>query len=117
MKVKDWKDALGAAFGVPVPTEPAEQSSEPENKGDALAQQGREKVHILLDKRNRKGKKVTLITDLLCDDEALKNLAREIKTHCGVGGSARDGEILIQGDFRQQILTLLKDKGFNAVIN
>ena len=73
-------------------------------------------VNVMLDKRNRNGKKVTLVTDLLCDDDTLKELARELKAQCGVGGSARGGEILIQGDFRDKVLAQLKARGLKARI-
>ena len=110
----DWKDKLGAAFGIELPTEP-EQPQE-EAKGDLLSQQGKQMVNVMLDKKNRNGKKVTLITDLLCDDDTLKELAKELKSHCGVGGSARGGEILLQGDFRDKALAFLKNKGLKARI-
>lgn len=71
-------------------------------------------MNVLLDKKGCNGKKVTLVTDLMCDDETLKELAAELKRHCGVGGSARGGEILIQGDFREKVVQLLKQKGFKA---
>ena len=109
--MQDWREKLGAAFNIDVPTdEEIKQAQNPveEPAGDALAQQGKQMVNVLLDK------KVTLVTDLLCDDEALKELAAELKRHCGVGGSARGGEILIQGDFREKVVQLLKQKGFKA---
>ena len=115
MNPEDWKAKLGAAFNVEVPTANAENDTEDtQPAGDALQQQGKGMVDIMLDKRNRNGKKVTLLTGFTCDEEALKELARELKQHCGVGGSARGGEILIQGDFRQKLLGLMKDKGFKA---
>lgn len=115
--MQDWREKLGAAFNIDVPTdEEIKQAQNPveEPAGDALAQQGKQMVNVLLDKKGRNGKKVTLVTDLLCDDEALKELAAELKRHCGVGGSARGGEILIQGDFREKVVQLLKQKGFKA---
>lgn len=117
--MQDWREKLGAAFNVEVPTEQeikAAQSSATETKADALAQQGGQMVNVMLDKKGRNGKKVTLITDLLCDDEELKRLAAELKRHCGVGGSARGGEILIQGDFREKVVQMLKGMGFKARI-
>lgn len=69
-------------------------------------------IRILLDKRNRKGKAVTLITGFVGTDSDLQDLAKLLKTRCGAGGSAKDGEILIQGDFRNKVLELLQKEGY-----
>lgn len=116
MNTEDWRAKLGAAFNMEVPAHDAETGDEEQAqpRGDALQQQGKAMIDIMLDKRNRKGKKVTLLTGFECGDDALKELARELKQQCGVGGSARGGEILIQGDFRQKLLECLKNKGFKA---
>ena len=118
--MEDWREKLGAAFGAELEqlkSESSEAEAPVANTATSLKeQQGNQMVNVMLDKRNRKGKKVTLVTDLLCDDETLKDLARELKAHCGVGGSARGGEILIQGDFRDKVLALLKSKGLKARI-
>lgn len=115
--MEDWRAKLGAAFNIEVPTDQEikqAQNQTEQPKGDALTQQGKQMVNVLLDKKGRNGKKVTLVTDLLCDDDALKQLAADLKRHCGVGGSARGGEILIQGDLRDKVVQWLKDKGFKA---
>lgn len=115
MELQDWKDKLGAAFNIEVSE--TETTEETKHEEKTLEQwQGKQMVNVMLDKRNRNGKKVTLITDLLCDEESLKNLAKELKTICGVGGSARGGEILIQGDVRDKVLNVLKSKGLKARI-
>ncbi len=118
--MEDWRDKLGAAFGAELEqlkAETPEVEAEPASWADNLkAQQGKQMVNVMLDKRNRNGKKVTLVTDLLCDDDTLKELARELKAQCGVGGSARGGEILIQGDFRDKVLAQLKARGLKARI-
>ena len=118
--MEDWREKLGAAFGAELEQLKSESSEAEASVADTATslkeQQGNQMVNVMLDKRNRKGKKVTLVTDLLCDDETLKDLARELKAHCGVGGSARGGEILIQGDFRDKVLALLKSKGLKARI-
>jgi len=120
--MEDWRDKLGAAFGAELEQMKNEteaetpQTSSVETQNALSQQQGKQMVNILLDKRNRKGKKVTLITDLLCDDDALNDLARELKSYCGVGGSARCGEILLQGDLRQKVLDFFKRKGLKARI-
>lgn len=117
MMNEDWKAALGAAFNYN-PEEATHEADEvpAEVAADALAEQGKQMLNVMLDKRNRNGKRVTLVTDFVGSDEALKSLAKELKQHCGVGGSARGGEILIQGDFRDKVLAFLKAKGFKARI-
>ena len=113
----DWKEALGKAFDVTVPEEntaPAE-ATEPA-RGDALQQQGKRVLDIVLERKGRAGKQATIVTGFACDDGALKEVASQLKRHLGVGGSARGGEILIQGDFRQRVLDNLIAMGFKARI-
>ena len=64
-------------------------------------------LRVLLDKKNRKGKSVTLITGFIGTDDDLKDLGKLVKTKCGVGGSVKDGEIIIQGNFISKIKEIL----------
>lgn len=110
MKKNDWKDRLNIVFS----TNPDFQYEEEEQEEEAKLPNEKQKLRIELDKRNRKGKAVTLITGYVGSEEDLGELARMLKTKCGSGGSSRCGEILIQGDFRQKVNEILQKEGYKT---
>ena len=106
--MNDWKDRLNVVYS----TNPDyKYETEGVKEQDTLPQE-KQQLRISLDKRNRKGKAVTLITGFIGSTEDLEALGKLLKVKCGVGGSAKDGEIIIQGDFRNKILELLKKEGY-----
>jgi len=109
MKNNDWKERLNIVYS----TNP-DYGYETESAGDEAIELPREKqpLKVMLDKRNRKGKTVTLVTGFSLNSDSLDELGRLLKTRCGVGGSAKDGEIIIQGDFRDRVVELLHKEGF-----
>lgn len=108
MKKNDWKDRLNIVYS----TNPDFQYETEEEAAAETLPPARQRLRVQLDRKNRGGKVVTLVTGFTGSEEDLKDLGKLLKTKCGVGGSAKDGEIIIQGDFRQRVLELLKQEGY-----
>lgn len=72
----------------------------------------KQKLRVTLDKKQRAGKSVTLVTGFVGADDDLQALGKELKTKCGAGGSVKDGGILIQGDYREKVIAWLLGWGY-----
>lgn len=110
MAENDWKKRLGVVYSTN-PDFAYEEEIAPEEK---TLEPGRQKLIVGIDRRNRGGKQVTLISGFKGTEEDLKELGKTLKVRLGVGGSAKNGEITIQGDFRDKVTAMLKDMGYNA---
>ena len=108
MKTNDWKERIGVTFS----TNPDYMFQIQEVAEEVTLPKEKQLLRIALDKRNRGGKTVTLITGFRGTNNDLTALCKMLKVKCGVGGSAKDGEIIIQGDFRQKIWDILKKEGY-----
>lgn len=106
----DWKARLGVVYS----TNPDFKYETQQEEEAATLPPARQRLIVGIDRRNRGGKQVTLITGFVGTVDDLKELGRVLKTKLGVGGSAKDGEITIQGDFRDKVVSILQGFGYNA---
>lgn len=111
----DWKDALGSLLDSG--TLPQGEPDHNPAPGDAAPQSpGIQKspLHVFVERKGRGGKTATIITDFAGSEDDLRELAQQLKRKLGTGGSARGGEILIQGDRADEVRTLLRSLGYKA---
>lgn len=97
-------------------TNPNFEYENKENFEEATLPPNEQHLKILLDKKQRKGKIVTLVQDFVGTASDLDTLAKELKRQCGVGGNAKDGEIIIQGNNKEKIQKILLNKGYKATV-
>jgi translation initiation factor 1 len=106
----DWKERLGVVFS----TNPDFGYEREEDEEQETLQPNKQDLRVCIDRKQRKGKAVTLVTGFVGTDDDLKDLAKMLKSKCGVGGTAKDGEILIQGEFAEKVVELLKKEGYKV---
>lgn len=109
-KAADWKERLGVVYS----TNPEFSYETGDESGPETLPPQQQNLRVMLDRKQRKGKEVTLILGFVGTDEDLKELARKLKTRLGTGGSAKDGEIIIQGDFRERVMEFLVSEKFKV---
>ncbi|MBK9328640.1 MAG: translation initiation factor [Sphingobacteriales bacterium] len=107
---KNWKERLGTVYSTNPDFNYSIQGGE---EAETLPKE-KQLLYVSLDSKQRKGKTVTLIQNYIGKAEDLEILAKLLKTRCGVGGSAKDGEIVLQGDFKQKIKELLEKEGYKV---
>lgn len=109
-KKNDWKKRDGVVYSTSSDFEYNYQQNE---EAETLPPQ-QQNLKVALDKSGRAGKQVTLVSGFVGSAADLDTLTKTIKTKCGVGGSAKDGEILIQGDVRDKVVQILQKEGYKA---
>lgn len=110
MKQSDWKDKLSAVYS----TNP-DFSIQPDEEPTAeVLPPAKQNLIVRIEKKNRGGKVATLVQGFVGSDDDLKDLAKALKTKCGVGGSSKDGEVIIQGNLKDKVHDILKEMGYRV---
>ena len=110
MADNDWKKRLGMVYS----TNPDFHFDTTEAPAVETPDPSKQRLIVTLDRRQRAGKQVTLVSGFVGSEDDLKALGKELKVKCGVGGTAKDGAITIQGDLRDKVTALLQGMGYNA---
>lgn len=110
MMDNDWKKRLGVVYSTD-PNFKYEQEAEPEVE---TLEPSKQNLIVAIDRRARAGKQVTLVKGFVGSEDDLATLGKTLKMKCGVGGTAKDGEITLQGDLRDKVVALLQSMGYRA---
>ena len=108
MKDNDWKKRLGVVFSTATDYDYQTDAEEEVKTLEAKEQ----KLRVRIEKNGRGGKTVTIISGFIGSETDLKELGKALKSKCGVGGSAKEGEVLVQGDFKQRVIEILRAMGY-----
>ena len=110
MAQQNWRKREGVVFS----TRPDFEFDYNEPEEQSTLSPAEQQLRVMLDKKQRAGKSVTLVTGFVGSADDLKELGKKLKKACGVGGSAKDGEIIIQGDFREKVAAVLTAGGYKV---
>ena len=110
MMENDWKKRLGVVYSTNQNFK-YEQEAEPEVE---TLEPSKQNLIVAIDRRARAGKQLTLVKGFVGSEDDLASLGKTLKVKCGVGGTAKDGEITLQGDLRDKVVALLQSMGYRA---
>lgn len=108
MKKNDWKERLNVVYS----TNPDFSYETEESEEQETLPRNAQKLRVRIEKNHRGGKSVTIVSGFIGSEADLKELGKMLKTKCGVGGSAKEGELLVQGEFKEKVVELLKKEGY-----
>ena len=109
MANNDWKDRLGVVYS----TNADFQFTTDEEEQQETLPKNEQRLRVAIEKNGRGGKVVTIVRGFVGTEDDMKSLGKFLKTKCGVGGSVKDDEIIIQGNLKDKVITLLKADGYN----
>ena len=108
MANNDWKDRLGVVFS----TNPDYQYASDDVQEQSTLPKNEQRLRVAIEKNGRGGKVVTIVRGFVGTEEDMKTLGKFLKTKCGVGGSVKDDEIIVQGNLKEKVIGLLKADGY-----
>ncbi|HLU18110.1 MAG TPA: translation initiation factor [Edaphocola sp.] len=111
MSKQNKKQGLSSLSSLVYSTNPEAMPEPVEENIETLAP-AQQKLRVRIDRKQRGGKVVTLVTGFIGNEDDLQDLGKKLKTKCGVGGTAKDGEIIIQGEYKQKVIGWLQEWGY-----
>lgn len=109
-KKNDWKKRDGVVYS----TDPTFSYTKEKHQSNASLPVHKQRLRVYIERNHRQGKEVTIVKNFIGTSADADALCRRLKVHCGAGGSVKDGEIIVQGDQRQKVLSYLQREGFEA---
>jgi len=113
MKNNDWKERLNIVYS----TNSDFQYQQDKEIDEETQPPQKQNLIVAIERKNRGGKTVTLVKGFVGKEDDLSELGKKLKTKCGVGGTVKDREIIIQGEFKTRIADLLKEWGYRVKIS
>ena len=110
------KKKISSLGGLVYSTNPDFKLEQTNNEVTETLQPSQQKLKILLDKKQRAGKKVTLIEGFIGSQSDVEELGKKLKSFCGTGGAVKDGKMIIQGDNKDKVLQWLHKNGYTSSI-
>lgn len=98
--------------GIVFSTDPDYSYQDFENEEEESLEPGAQKIRVIIERKGRGGKEVTLLSGFVGSQDDKEDLTKKLKNYCGTGGSAKEGEVMIQGDHRDKVVKYLLEHGY-----